>query len=361
MNIRSSNTKPDIVAEASAWFIEFRAGDVTASDRARFDEWLRRSPEHIQAYLEVAAGWSELPTSDPQGRIDIAALIKRARESQDDNVVPLSACADTRPRRSRQTLRVWAASLAGLALAIGLTAWVALYRANTYSTGVGEQRTVRLVDGSTIELNALSTIRVRLSQKVREIDLTEGQALFHVAKDPARPFIVSSGGTTVRAVGTQFDVYRKRDGTIVTVLEGRVAVAESNLTAALFDQRGASLPVGGVSRADQAPIFVTAGEQVTVTEKEMRQPKRTDVTAATAWTQKRLIFEETPLAEVAEEFNRYNMRRLVITDPDLRSMWISGVYSSTDPDSLLGFLRAQPNILLSETDKEIRVALRDKK
>jgi len=70
---------------------------------------------------------------------------------------------------------------------------------------------------------------------------------------------------------------------------------------------------------------------------------------------------ETPLAEVAEEFNRYNSRRLVIVDPQLRSVGISGVYSSTDPDSLLGFLRAQPNIELSETDSEIRVTLREKK
>ena len=77
--------------------------------------------------------------------------------------------------------------------------------------------------------------------------------------------------------------------------------------------------------------------------------------------QKRLIFEDTPLAEVAEQFNRYNSRRLLIPDPQLQSVEISGVYSSTDPDSLLGFLRAQPNIELIETDREIRVVLREKK
>lgn len=87
MNVRSTDTRLDLIAEASAWFIEFRAETVTVGTRARFDEWLRRSPEHIQAYLEVAAGGSELPTADPQGRIDIPALIKRARESPDENVV----------------------------------------------------------------------------------------------------------------------------------------------------------------------------------------------------------------------------------------------------------------------------------
>jgi len=355
----SKTTKADIVAEASAWFIDFRAGDVTTSARVRFDEWLRRSPEHIQAYLEIAAGWAELPTSDPQGRIDVSALIQRASESGDENIVAL-APSSPRPPRRRRSLRVeaWAASLAGVALVIGLSVSAYLYEANSYRTGVGEQRTVRLADGSTIELNALSSIRVHLSRNTREVELTEGQALFHVAKDRARPFIVHSDGTAVRAVGTQFDVYRRHDGTVVTVLEGRVAVAETNASSAAVGQRG----------TPAAPLFLTAGEQVTVPPQELAReslreapkPKHTDVAVATAWVQKRLIFEDTPLADVAEEFNRYNTRRMVI-DPELQAIGISGVYSSTDPDSLLGFLRAQPNIQLSETDKEIRVALREKK
>jgi len=69
----------------------------------------------------------------------------------------------------------------------------------------------------------------------------------------------------------------------------------------------------------------------------------------------RLIFEATPLSDVAEEFNRYNTRKLVIADPALRSVGISGVYSTADPASLVGFLRAQPNLQVTETDGEIRV------
>jgi len=352
MSNRETNLKPDIVAEASAWFIEFRAGDITASTRAKFNEWLRRSPEHIQAYIEIAAGWAELPTADPERRLDIPALIKRARESQEENVVPLSPWAPARVHRRRLSVRAWAASLAGIAIIVGAGAWLTLYRANTFSTGVGEQRTVRLADGSTIELNALSTVRVRLSEKERDIDLTEGQALFHVAKDPARPFIVQSGTTTVRAVGTQFDVYHKENGTVVTVVEGRVAVADSESSLVAPNQPAPSL-------------LLVAGEQVTMPAKPLSKsepkPKHADVAVATAWVQKRLIFEETPLASVAEEFNRYNTRRLVILDPEVKSMGISGVYSSTDPDSLLGFLRAQPNIQLVESDREVRVTLRAKK
>jgi transmembrane sensor len=356
MDIRSPKTaKADLVAaEASVWFIEFRTGDVTSADRARFDEWLRRSPDHIQAYLEIAEGWAELPTSDPEQRLDIPALVARARESRDENVVPLSPRETVVPKRKLPSRRAWAASLAGVALVLGLAVWGYLYHADTYRTGVGEQRTVRLLDGSTIELNALSSIRVRLSKNTREVDLREGQALFRVAKDSARPFVVHSDGTTVRAVGTQFDVYRKDTGTVVTVVEGRVTVAEADNTSGLLD--------GGVSRS-ATPLFLVAGEQVTMpTQRAAKEkPRRADVAVATAWVQKRLIFEETPLAEVAEEFNRYNSRRLVIVGPQLGSVGISGVYSSTDPDSLLGFLRAQPNIELRETESEIRVSLRERK
>ncbi|MBS0420302.1 MAG: FecR domain-containing protein [Proteobacteria bacterium] len=340
----SKSVKGELVAaEASQWFIEFRTGEMSLADRSRFYEWLRRSPEHIQAYLEIAEGWAELPTSDPGHRIDIQHLIARARDSRDENVVPLSLQATAAPRRTSTLRMAVAACVAGVALILGAVVWGFLYRANTYSTGIGEQRTVRLQDGSTIELNALSSVRVRLSSGAREVDLRDGQALFRVAKDPDRPFLVHSGATTVRAVGTEFDVYRKRSGTIVTVVEGRVAVAE----------------VGDRPQL----VYLAAGDQVVVPPQPKVQqspPKHADVAVATAWVQKRLIFEGTPLAEVADEYNRYNTRRLVIVGAELRSIGISGIYSSTDPDSLLGFLRAQPNIVLTESDHEIEVRLRDR-
>jgi len=259
MNIRSSKTaKADLVAaEASVWFIEFRTGDMTAGDRARFYEWLRRSPDHIQAYLEIAEGWAELPTSDPEHRLDIQALVARARESQDENVVSLSPRETALPNRQRRSMTAWAASLAGVALVLGLAVWSYLYQANTYRTGVGEQRTVRLLDGSTIELNALSSIRVRLSKNTREVDLREGQALFRVAKDPARPFLVHSDGTTVRAVGTQFDVYRKSTATVVTVLEGRVAVAEADSASGALDEGASGEFFHRYDKTSAAHVFVT--------------------------------------------------------------------------------------------------------
>ncbi|MGH8327569.1 MAG: FecR family protein [Steroidobacteraceae bacterium] len=357
-----STIKPEAAAEAAAWFAEFRAEDVTSGTRARFDDWLRQSPQHIEAYIDVAAGWAELPTADPEGRIDVQALVARARESHDENVVTLRR-ADKSGRRanSRARMQALAASLALISILSGAIAWVWLYRADTYSTGIGEQRTLVLADGSTVILDALTTVRVRFSKTARAVDLIKGQAYFHDTYERGRPFVVRSDEATIRAIGTQFDVHQQRDGMIVTVVEGKVAVAETSQAAAPASGAGLSSAAGSgasLGPPSLAPVFVSAGEQVTLTAQLIRQPERVDVSAATAWVQKRLNFDNTPLEKVAAQFNLYSSRRLVIVDPALRSVEISGVYSSADPVSLIGFLRAQPNLLVTETDGEIRVSLR---
>jgi transmembrane sensor len=181
----------------------------------------------------------------------------------------------------------------------------------------------------------------------RDVDLLEGQALFHVAKDPARPFIVSSAATQVRAVGTEFDVYRRIQGTVVTVVEGRVAVLLPDQ-----DEPGVQPPPS----APNAPMFLSAGEQVLVTPRTMQKAEHPSVAMATSWTQRQIRFESASLADVAEEFNRYNERQLVIQDPTLYDFHITGVFSSTDPASLVRFLRERPGVQVTETAAEIRVS-----
>jgi transmembrane sensor len=347
--VSGGRTHPAIIAEASAWFIEFRAGDVDGDARMRFIEWLRRSPEHIHAYLEISGAWAELPSSDPLGKIDIAALIVRAREEADvialspDRPPPAAPPSTGTPHVLRRHPRL--AAFAAAAVVLLTVATVLLLRGGNfsgiYATGIGEQRTVQLSDGSTVELNSRSTIQVHLTEHQRDLTLIEGQALFRVAKDKQRPFVVRAGDAQVRAVGTEFDVYRKQSATVVTVVEGRVET---------YDDSGSP---------GAAAIVLSAGEQLTVLPHIVTKPTRTDTAVATAWVQKRLIFEETPLSDVAEEFNRYNRRPLIIGDGDLEKLKISGVYSSTDPASLINFLRSQNSIQVVETEKQVRVLHRE--
>jgi transmembrane sensor len=346
--VSNGRTHPAIIAEASAWFIEFRAGDVDGDARVRFIDWLRRSPEHIHAYLEISGVWAELPTADPEGKIDIEALIERARGEPDvialpsDRRRPGMAPSALKPHTAWRSRRAAVALAAVVLLAIATVIFIDRSKFNgVYTTGIGEQRTVQLLDGSTVELNARSTIQVRLTAEQRNVELLEGQALFSVAKDKQRPFVVRAGDAQVRAVGTEFDVYKKQAATVVTVVEGRVETYDSQ------DSPGT------------AAIVLSAGEQLTVVPHVVTKPTRTDTAIATAWVQKRLIFEETPLNDVAEEFNRYNRRPLTIDDGELGNVKISGVYSSTDPASLINFLRSQNSIQVVETEKQVRVLRRE--
>ena len=182
--------------------------------------------------------------------------------------------------------------------------------------------------------------------------------MFHVVHDPGRPFIVRSDTTAVRAVGTQFDVYRKDSALVVTVVEGRVTVGKGLESQQSSGASSVSSNSGGQPAASDQAVLLSAGEQVTVTRTSAQKPHRADVSAATAWLQRRLIFDDTPLADVAEEFNRYSVRRLIIDDEELARRPISGIYSSSDPASLVGFLRAQPTLQVIETDQEIRVMRR---
>ena len=395
-----------ILDEASEWFVDFRVGDVDTAARERFDEWLRRSPEHIRAYWEIAKTYVELPAAPAPGKLDVAALIAYAHS--DANVVPLhSRASEIRALRSETPLGLldkgavgptprfrrpfFAAAAVAFAVVIGGAVWWQANRYPLYTTDIGERRSITLADGSTVDLNARSQLRVEFSKSERRIELLDGQALFQVAKDKRRPFIVHSGDATVRAVGTQFDVYRKDSGTTITVLEGRVAVYSSapadqaNTAPAAIAPESNAAPQHPLPRAStrdssslsssgsgarvpsasksgladpsgSATIYLDAGEQVTVTPDAAGtpMPQHADVLATTAWMQRKLIFEGSKLSDVVSEFNRYNRRQLVIEDPKLADFQISGVYSSTDPASLVLFMRDQ-GLNVTEGDNEIRI------
>ncbi|MBL8270568.1 FecR family protein [Steroidobacter sp.] len=351
-----SELSQEALAQAADWLVEFRVDDVDATAREEFNAWLRRSPQNVQAYLEIARTYAELPAINPSGVVDAEALIAYARS--DANVVslpstpavgPAMLAAPTQRVRRRGGLAI-AASL--LLAVVGALTW-SQFRGDSYSTDFGEQRSITLTDGSTIDLNARTRIRVSMKDDERLVELLDGQALFKVAKDKARPFIVRSDDTQVRAVGTQFDVYRRKSGTTVTVLEGRVAVMHLGES---FDEvsSGSARPIE--PPAKNSTLLLGAGEQATITPESVPTPVQADVAAAVAWTDRLIIFDGSPLTQVVEEFNRYSRRQLVIRDASLATFHISGVYSSSDPASLLRFLRAQDGIDVVETETEIRIS-----
>lgn len=415
-----SKFNTQIYEEACDWFVECRAGDLDGAARAELERWLRKSPEHQSAYLEITAIWNEGPTLDPANQWDIDTLILQATE-QPANIIalgrgqgplghfpqPLPANTATRSLPSTQSEggrnegrrhRLFAIAASILLVAAVFVTYI-VTTSGVYATDLGEQRSLVLSDGSTVQLDSLSKIRLRYTGRERTIELLQGQAFFHVAKDAERPFIVHSGQTRVRAVGTQFDVYRRTDGTVVTVLEGRITILgvpreervrltagdgegnDSQLKDADYDLRigkvggglarpanevhssmlkhagGQSLATGteAVPPDSRDAILLAAGEQIMVTPKAALRTPHPDLIGATAWTRRQLVFDTASLTEVAEEFNRYNERQLVIDPSALGTLHVSGVFSSADPASLINFLLQLPGLRVTETRKEILV------
>lgn len=365
-----------ILDEASSWFVDFRVGDVDVTARQRFDEWLRASPEHIRAYMEIAQVYVDVPT--PRQLPSVDELIARARVADTVNVIPLDrpvgsqaprveavaeelgASGTDRQQPRRRAVRALAAGVALVWVGGGLLVGYTLTRDRLYTTEIGERRSITLTDGSTIDLNARSRIRVHFSKAERDVELLDGQALFEVAKDAARPFVVKSDGTWVRAVGTQFQVDRKSSGITVTVVEGRVMVLAAGAEGGSGPRPLPTPRQVEHSRADRADASgestsLSAGEQVTVFDGVMAQPQRANIAEATAWMQHRLIFDGSRLGDVVGEFNRYNSRQLVVEGGELQDLHISGVYASTDPASLIRFLKEQPGVQVMESDSLVRI------
>lgn len=214
-----------------------------------------------------------------------------------------------------------------------------------YATALGEQRTIQLSDSSVVTLNADSRIQLQLDQTHRDV-LLHGEALFKVAHDSHRPFIVRTKTAIVQAVGTQFNVYERPNGTLVSVLEGRVKVTPrgtagfANIVSAMEElsarQEAQVMPDGTIQRHAEA-----------------------DVMKAVAWREGHLIFDNAPLEDMVYEFNRYSRTtRLVLDGVPPGSRHYNGIFDAADPDSLADLLAREPDLVVERRDGEIVIRKR---
>jgi transmembrane sensor len=320
----SINREVNVIREtATEWVVHLSSEDVTAQERAAFTGWLRRSPAHVAEYLQAEAAWQAMQGAAREDDTAIQEIAgERCPEVMD---FPGSGLAVRKraTQRPRLPLMKWAvAAVVPLTLAFVFgPSIVDRFDPNLYSTGVGESRRVMLADGSEVELNTRSRVRIRMRADAREVLIKQGEAFFRVAKDPTRPFRVLSDTAVVRALGTEFNVYRQPGQTTVTVIEGRIAVMASNAadTAAL-------------------PAELTIGQRVVIPGSGEVSLSTIDPVRAIAWRERRLIFENDTLSAAVEEFNRYNARQLAIGSPELAAKRISGVFKADRPDALVDFL-----------------------
>ena len=352
MTNRTTGSRPQIAEEAAAWFARFREGG-ELPDRVRRDfvDWILESPVHVHEYLAIAELWGDVEGVCADGEFAIDDLL--ALGAGDENVVPLDVSGtDEAPRSAANPAvrRYWIGGVAAgivvgaIAGVLGISLnWTSDEPATTYRTGLGEQRSIVLNDGSIVELNTLTEIEVLYLPDERRVTLLSGEALFDVEENRLRPFIVDAGSAAVRVLGTRFNIYRSSVATEVTVLEGKVAIER---TPAPDDVPNA---LDG-DDAGRGAIELIVGEQARV---EPRRPEIATATLAnvepiTAWTERRLIFEATPLADIVAQFNRYNTNQLRLADAQLSRLELSGVFGSNDPESLIEFLHRVQDIAVAE-------------
>lgn len=330
-DMREIDATTSVTEQASAWWMLLNHGDATPADHHAFGEWVARSPERVEAFFQTARLTRALQSKDLKWPDTPAETLIREAKSAPGEVIDLPA-GRQRPARMESRASPWVrqVAVAGiLAFVIGVVAWHFL-STERYQTTIGEQRSVVLSDGSVVTLNTASIIEVRMAKDHRTVELLSGEALFQVAHDPARPFDVAAGKTTVRAVGTQFNVDRGPGSTTVTVVEGKVAVFTGNYPGA----------------GQTANFPVAAGEQLLVAPSTTPHVTRANIATAIAWTQRRLVFEHRPLGEVAEEFNRYNRERIEIQSPKLRNEEITGVFEANNTESFMSFLAKIPGVTI---------------
>jgi len=295
------------LTEAVAWRV--RLSEAGARSLPEFEAWLQDG-DNQTAWAQVSRAW------DYFDGVSQAPEILAARQAALNDARRASAA---RPMQLRRL-----AALAAAALVVGMLGTGGYWWANRpsdYSTAAGERRVVTLSDGSKLSLDADSEVTVRYEKNERSLRLLKGQARFDVAHDKKRPFSVIAGRQKVIATGTAFNIDMAGPKVLVTLIEGHVVVLDG------YEE--------GIAPPQPKVIELKAGQQLSTAPKAPSEVAQANIQRVTAWTIGQLMFDDEPLSSVVERVNRYGGTQIIINDPKVGAMKISGVFNAGD---VLGFV-----------------------
>ncbi len=296
----TNESSAEIDAAAAAWAARADRGPLSAEDQSKLEAWAALDPRRAGAYARALAVSAHLDRAQGLGsrftpeRHPVARAMNRRR-------------------------LILSAGLLAAASVAGIASFVALDRSGRLTTRKGDVRRAALADGSAATLNTETTIRTAFDDRSRRVALLQGEALFDVAKDPARPFVVTVGDVRVRAVGTSFTVRRLQDNEVAVVV--REGVVE-------------------VTRGQEPPLRLEASHAVRIADGGALRPTLMDgaaVDRTMAWRQGMIDLDGLTLGQAVQEFARYSDRIIVIEDPKIADLKMAGLFSASDPD---GFARA---------------------
>jgi transmembrane sensor len=321
------NRSQDIEAKAAEWLMRREQPQWSQVDQAALDGWLNESVSHKAAFWRLEHAWKMADR--------IGALSAR-------NIVP-------RPRRMRLPLKWWQAGALAASLLLAI-AFIGLHSrptlspppsVDTFATDIGGHRIVPLVDGSRIELNTATTLRTMISKERRDVWLDRGEAFFQVAHIEGSAFVVHAGPRIITVVGTEFSVRRDGDKVTVAVVEGRVRMEDTT--------RGESSATTTVTPGD---VAIALGSSTMVISKPVAA-----IEDKLTWREGRLVFDGTSLAEVADDFNRYNRQLLLISDPSVAAIRISGTFKASNVEAFVRLLKEAYGLKVELTaDGKIKIS-----
>ncbi|WP_176599125.1 FecR domain-containing protein [Sphingobium sp. 15-1] len=302
-----------IEAEAARWVARFNSPVADTSEIHEFFAW-KKDPRHAAAYERIDQHWRSAQAlgKDP----DIATLVGETLEQSASRT------------RSRRPLLWLAGGVIAGALALG--AFFLWPLSVHYETGIGEQRLVRLEDGSTLHLDSASAVDVRFTDGHRRLTLISGRALFDVAHDKSRPFDVDAGAATVRALGTRFEIDRQQFDARILLIEGKVRVDSTDCS------------------TDACSDHLLPGDMMMAGQGGLGPKERGNIQAVTSWTSGRLLFEGRALADAVDEVNRYCEAPIILEAPEFAEEHVNGGFAVGDRDAFIRAvialypLRAQP-------------------
>lgn len=332
-----------IEARAAAWIAQ-RDDGFSPADEVAFTEWCATDRRHVDAVARLEKAWSVLS--------ELRNYRPAARAHPDRDLLA--------PPTTKR-LRAFPAWIAGTAVAGAIVfafIWYspnlpvspALRSTQVYTTTVGGYQRLTLSDGSIVELNDRSEVRVRYTADERRVQLVSGQAHFAVAGNPTRPFVVETPGVGVRAVGTAFDVRLGQDQVEVLVTEG---VVQLERTPVAVGRTSAEIPQPSLLSAGWRAVVPHEQQQAIL--KEMLPSDRLRETLS--WHGPRLVFVETPLSEVVEQFNRRNRVQISLADDELSTLPVGGSFRAENVESFVRLLTSNGDIAVERPSTD-RIVLR---
>lgn len=340
-------------AAAAAWLARRERDDWNDAAEAELRAWMEMDFGHRAAWLRISHAWKQaeslrtLSSQAPPGTVPAPAQMHvpfyDAAPSHD---VPRHPVEVAGPRRffARHGLKIGVAA-AGLAGALALGGYW-LFGSSTYRTHIGALEAVPLDDGSRVTLNTDTEIRVSLTERERRVQLEQGEAFFEVTRDPARPFVVEAGPKRIVVLGTRFSVRREAGSVQVVVAEGAVRVEDRGDVSRTRGNGEAVLRAGAVGRAEGDGMRVRRGSTA-------------DIEQILSWRTGMLVFDATPLAKAAEEFNRYNARRIVVEDATVADIPVGGSFRAANVEAFVRLIESDFPVVAVRDGNRIR--LREKK